>query len=82
LRQLRAVTGAEETIVAHFHKALGEDMLQKAADELQGWQLTGLGFPGVGVFVKKGNAAVRQLDDALIADRHPKYIWSEIFQNG
>ena len=57
-------------------------MLQKAADELQGWQLTGLGLPSVGVFVKKGNAAMRQLDDALVADRHPEHIGSEIFQNG
>ncbi len=55
-------------------------MLQKAADEFIGPQYAGAGFSTVGIFVGKGDLAVRKSADASVAQCHAKYVGSQILE--
>jgi hypothetical protein len=51
-------TRGKKAIVADFDKALGQDVLEKAADELEGRQGTDLEFASVRSPVAEGHFAV------------------------
>jgi hypothetical protein len=75
-------TRGKKAIVADFDKALGQDVLEKAADELEGRQGTDLEFASIRSPVAEGHFAVCQLEDAMVADGDAEDVWSEILQGG
>ena len=80
--QTLTATRGKKAIVADFDKALGQDMLQEATDELCGREGTGLEFAGVGGSVAEGYSAVYQLEDAMVADGDAKDVRGQILQDG
>jgi hypothetical protein len=78
--QLLPATRTQEAVVAHLHKASGQNLLQKAVDEFLGRQGAEGEFPCVRSTIAKGHLPVGQLEDALVADRHPKDVGSQILQ--
>jgi len=74
-------TRTEEAVVTHFDEALGQDLLQKAADELLGGQGAGPEFAGVGSAVTERHLPAGQLSDAVVADGHPKDVRRQILQS-
>jgi hypothetical protein len=50
--------GTQETIVADLDKALGQDVLQEAMDELLHGQGAEFGLAGAGRVIAKGNVVV------------------------
>jgi hypothetical protein len=79
-RQERAAAGTEQTIVAHFDKTLGQDMLQEAVDELVRLQGTQVGLTSVGIAVAEGDLVVLQADQAAIANGDAKDIRREVLE--
>jgi hypothetical protein len=79
--QEQALGGAEETEIAHLHETLGQDMLEKAMDELFGGESAELDLAGSGRAVEKGDLVVFELDQAAVADCDPEDVRSEIFES-
>ena len=86
--QLPAVARAEETVVAHFDEApsagsgqaLGEHVLQEAADEFFGRRGAEPGAAGVGEAVTECHFAVFQFEDAVVADGDAEDVGGEILE--
>ena len=57
-RQLRALPGTQEAIVAHLDKAFGQDRLQEAMDELLHRQGAEFGLAGPRGAIAKGDLLV------------------------
>ncbi len=80
--------GAEEAIVADFHKASGEDMLEETPHELLRRERTLLVLPGVRGAVLEGDlgrfhtAGVLHPHQAAIAKRHAVDIGCQIAESG
>lgn len=76
--------GAKEAIVAHFHKASGEDMLEKTLHEFLRREGTLFELPGIGGAVLESNlgrlhaAGVEQADQATVAKSYPVDIGCQI----
>ena len=73
-------TRAQKTVIAHFNKPFGQNMLQKPPDEFHGGKGAGLEFPGVGRSVAKGHFSLSQFQDAVVADGHPKDVRRQVLQ--
>ena len=79
---------SEETEVAHFDKALGQDMLQETLHELLDRKRTEFELSGIGLAVLKSNlrflhaALVHQFNQAAIADGDTIDIRSQILERG
>jgi len=71
---------AEETVVAHLDKALGEHMLQKTADEFLGSLRAIIGFAGSSGLATQGHLAIHQLHNALVANGYPENVSSQLLQ--
>ena len=71
-------SGVEEAIVADFHEAFGQDVLEKAADELE--DVEGHGSPpvAVGLLVAEEDGIVFHLQDSTIGDGDPEDIGGEV----
>jgi hypothetical protein len=78
--QEQALRGAEETEIADLHKASGQDMLEKAMDELFGGESAEGGLAGSGRAVTKGDLVVFEFDQAAIADGDPEDVGSQVFK--
>jgi hypothetical protein len=59
-----------QPIVADFMEALGQHMLQKAADELEGGQGHGLPALVLGILVAKAHLAILDGEQAVISQRN------------
>ncbi len=82
-----AMRGAEEAAISDIDKAFGQHvlprggaLLQEATDELLGGDSAVPVFPGVGVFVAKGDLIIGQFQDAVVADGHPPDVGGQILQ--
>jgi hypothetical protein len=73
-----AKTGTEEAIVTNLNKSPGEDVLQEAAHELLGRQGAAFEFAGVSGAVAKGDLAVGQFENALVADSDTKDVGCQV----
>jgi hypothetical protein len=80
--QSGSLLGPEEAIVAHLLEAVGQDMLQKAADELRGREGGEFLSFGWAILITKGDLAVFEFEDAVVAQGHAEDIGGEIFQGG
>ncbi len=78
--QIQALGGAEETEIAHLHKALGQDVLEKAVDELFGGEGAELELAGIRRAVAKGDLVVFELDQTAVTDGDPENVRSEILE--
>ena len=72
----------EKAIVTDFDKAPGQDVLEKAADELESGQGAGCELAGVGSAKAEGDPAIGQLQDAVVADGDAKDVGSQVLENG
>jgi len=87
-KQARSDRRAKETKIAHFYKASGQDMLEKALHEFLGREGTLFELPGVGGAVLEGDlgrfhpARVFHPHQAAIAESHPVDIGSQIAESG
>jgi len=76
--------GAKKAIVAHFHKASGEHMLEETVHEFLSRERTLFELPGVGGAVLEGDlgrfhvAGVQHTDQTAIAKRHAVDIGCQI----
>jgi hypothetical protein len=75
-----AIGGSPEAVIADLVEALGQDVLQEAADELVGRQCHGpaLVVPGVGI--AEGDLSVVAGEDAVVGDGDSVDVSSEIPQ--
>jgi hypothetical protein len=55
-------------------------VLQEATDEFFGWKRAGPEFAGVGSAIAEGHSSFGQLEDAMVADGHPKDVGRQILQ--
>jgi len=76
-----AITVAEEAVIPDLDKPSGQDMLQETADELLSSDGTVPGFSSLRVFVAEGHAIIFHIQDAIVANRHPKDVRCQIFQS-
>ena len=69
-----ALTMAEEAVIPDLDQAFGGHVLhaERATDELLGGDSAMPVFPGIGVFVSKGDLIIGQFQDAVVADGHPQ----------
>ena len=76
------LTGTEETVIADFLEAFGQDVLQETTDELLGGQ--GAGFPVAGgaVAVTKGDLTLLKFKDTPVGESDPKDIRGQILEGG
>ena len=80
--KLCAVAGAGESIVSHFDKTTGEDVLQETANEFFSGQGAELGLTSFGIFVSKGHFAIFQFQDVVVADGHPEDVSGDVLHCG
>lgn len=73
-------SGVEEAVVADFHEALGEDVLEEAAHELEGREGHGSPSVGVGLFVSEEYGIVVYLEDSVVGDGDPEDIGGEVLE--
>ena len=62
-------------------KPLGQDMLQKAAQEFHGLQGHGLPFPGGCILVPEGHMIVIHGENAVVGDGDPVDIAGQVSQH-
>ena len=77
-----SAAGAKEPEVAHFEKALGQDVLPETVDELLGVQGAELGLASGGGAIAKGHLAVGEFDDAVVAEGDAKDVGGRYFTGG
>jgi len=70
----------KETVVAHFDKALGQDVLQETVDELLGREGAQGRVVGVGGAVTECNPAVFEFEDAGVGDGDAEDVRGEILE--
>ena len=80
--EVLSLLSAEEAEAAHLLEAVGQDMLEEAADELRGREGGEFLSFGLAILITKGDLAVFEFEDAVVAQSHAKDIGSEIFQGG
>jgi hypothetical protein len=79
---------AKETVIAHLHKSMGENMLKETLKELLNRKRTLFELPGIRSAILKGDlggfhsAAVVKSQQTTIADGHPMDIGSQILECG
>jgi hypothetical protein len=66
------VGGAEQAVIAHLDESGGQHVLQKPTNKLFSRQRTGFDLIGGRFLVLKGDVALLQRKDAVVADGHPK----------
>lgn len=74
---------SQEAEVAHAHKAVRQDVEQKAADKLL--SVEGCGLLLIAVFaiaVAQGDLAVFDIEDTIVGERHTVSVAAEIVENG
>jgi len=82
LLELGPLLRTEEAVVAQLGEAVGQDMLQEAADELRGRQGGDHLSFGVPVLISKSDLGRVKFEDAIVAEGHPKDIRSQILEHG
>ena len=70
--------GAEQTVVADFEEALGEDVLEEAANELCGGDGAVSKLVSGRLFIGESDVALFQLTEAVVADRDTEDVRGEI----
>jgi len=79
--ETRLRTGVQEADRADFLEPCGQDMLQEALDEGQGWERQG--FPGLFPrFVAEGDRAVVHADEPPVGQGDPIDLGREVLQGG
>src|SRR6266403_758214 len=73
--------GAEQTVVADFDEAWGEDVLQEAADELDGGDGAVLKLVSGGLFVRESDSALFQFTQAVVTEGDAKDVRSQILKS-
>ena len=87
-RQLAADRSAKETVIAHLHKSMRENMLKETLEKLLNRKRTLFELPGIGSAILKGDlrafhgTTVLKSKQAAIADGNPMDIRSQIFERG
>ena len=74
--QEQALRGAEDAEIADLDEALGQNMLEKAVDELFGREGTERDLAGSGRAIAKGNLVVFEFYKAAVADGDAKDVGS------
>ena len=77
-----STAGVHEAKVPHFHKAVGEDMLEEPTEKRHSIEAHGASTCTAGFAVGEGNGPVRKRDDTAIGDCHFEDIRGEVFQGG
>jgi len=72
--------GAEESVVADFLKAAGEQMIQETADELDGLQAHATRLTRRFVTDSEGHHAVLTAEDAAVGDGNTEDVTGQILQ--
>ena len=78
--QEQALRGGEETEIAHLHETSGQDMLEKAVDELFGREGAEHDPAGSGRAVTKGDLVVFEFYQAAVADGDPEDVGSQVLE--
>ncbi len=77
---------AKETVIAHLHKSMGENMLEETLEKLLNRKRTLFELSGVGSAILKGDlgtfhtAAILKRKQTVIADGNPMDIRSQILE--
>jgi hypothetical protein len=71
-------TVAKKAKIAYFNKTLGQNVLEKAADELLGVEGAGLECASVGGAVAEGNLAIGQAANTPVGDSDAKDVRSQV----
>ena len=79
--QQRAVGRTEQAVIADLVESWWQDMLQKPAHELQGWQAGGSPFLGVRIFVAESDPALADRGDPSVADGYSMHVTPQITQD-
>jgi hypothetical protein len=86
--QLAAEGSAKETIIAHLHKSMRENMLEETLEELLERKGTLFELPGIGSAILKGDlrafhtAAIMKIQQTAIANGHAMDIGSQVLERG
>ena len=86
--QLAADRSAKETVIAHLHKSLRQDMLEEALKKLLDRKRALFELSGIGSAILKGDlrafhgTVVVKSQQAAIADGHAMDVRSEILESG
>ena len=75
------MSGTEQAVVTHLDEAVGEHVLQEAADELSGRDSAVFELVSGRLFVSESDVAVCQLGEAVVADGNAKDIRGEILES-
>jgi len=76
------LSGTEQTIVAHFDEALGQHVLEEAADEGGGGQGASSKLLGRRFLVLKSDLTVGELEEALVAEGDAEDVRGEVLESG
>ncbi len=74
------ISGTEQTVVAHFDEALGQHVLEEAANECWGGQGASSELLSSRFLVLKSDLAVGELEEALVAEGDAKDVRGEILE--
>ena len=80
LGKSRTIAGCQETVVAHFDKASGQHMLQKAMDEGLGREGAGTLLFGLTVLIAEGDLVILHLEDTLVAQGDAEDVGRQILE--
>ena len=72
--------GMPDAVVADLMKALGQDVLQIASDELMAFDSSGLPAAAFAVLVAEGDMGLVQVEEAMIRDGNTKHIARQVVQ--
>jgi hypothetical protein len=73
-----SVPRAQDAVIAHLDESGGQHVLKKPTNKLFSRQRTGFDLIGGRFLVLKGDGALFQRKDAVVADGHPKDVRGQI----
>jgi hypothetical protein len=74
--------GMEQAEMADLHKAIGQDMLEEAADKLDGVEMSRTGAGTTHFPVGEGDGAVGEAHDTAVGNSDPEDIRGEVSEGG
>lgn len=76
----KGAVGGQETVVADLHEAMGQDVLEETADELQDIERGGPGAVAAMLAISKGDSAMFDREDAVVRDGDLEDVGRQVLQ--